>query len=92
MTRVGGPTAKGDATRQRAYDHLVHYWREHSYGPTVREMAALDGRSSTGHMGTVLRDLMAEGRIEQHIGRYAARCYRPVSPAGGLPCPVCGRA
>ena len=91
-----GPTPRGDATRQRVYDHLVDYWREHGYGPTVREIMQLTGATSTGSIALVLRQLQEAGRIEQRpIGRPrggAERCYRPVAPAGGLPCPVCGRA
>lgn len=45
------------------YEYVLHYWRVHQHGPTIREILAGTGASSTSMVSYRLKVLEAEGYL-----------------------------
>lgn len=51
-------------TRQKVYDYLIDYIKEHGYAPSVRELAEGVGLKSSSSAYNHLSKLEEEGKIE----------------------------
>lgn len=67
-------TRKGSVRRDRIYDYIVDYIKEHSYAPSVRDIRHDCNISSTSVVNYYLEKLVEEGRIER--APYIARGIR----------------
>jgi len=56
-------TQQGTRTRDRVYDYIMQYMMENDYPPTVREICAGVGLSSTTTVKRHLEKLEDDGRI-----------------------------
>jgi repressor LexA len=72
------PTPRPAASRERVFDALVAYHREHGYAPSVRDLCAATGLA-TGTVNYHVHRLDAEGRVRLARGR--ARTVTPRLPA-----------
>jgi repressor LexA len=65
---------------RKVYSAICKFWQLNNYGPTIREIGEMVGRSSTSHMRYWVRQLADRGLVEYEPKR--ARAIRPASQGG----------
>lgn len=71
------------STTDRVYDYIVAFRACHQVSPTVREVAAGVGLSSTSAVAHHLTKLMEEGRLKRTVPGRPTRSYVPVEVRHG---------